>query len=359
MKKAEYPDEEVFDIHTNRVTPEVSQFLQHTDGDHEKTKFISPKGDKSPSINWEGDSVTKRNSDERFIDFKNINIHPRFDSSLFEIYQKIETIKDAPIEYYESILYDLCRRFNVELFSNQLTTKCVEIFHHIYRLKSEECDLSTVELNQLNHHFEDVLNAHPKALQEYELFKDTLNLISALGIKWGVVNLNNFSYRLTGRSLNIKLLDLQELNSNVFTCEAIWIATMVKQEPFLRIADDQIVQLSLLLIQITTKLINSLLSLNQNIDFNNVASIAGLVTSKNPKAVKFTGIEPDFQADVVPYQRLKLKRGILSFCNKDQDLKAAREIKSLIEDFESVYRQFEQTLMINILIMSKNTKDVA
>jgi len=133
---------------------------------------------------------------------------------------------------------------------------------------------------------------------------------------------------------------------------------MIKQDPFVKIADDQIAQYAYLLLQVVTKLVNSILSLNQHCNLNNTPTIAGLVASKNPKVTKFSGIEPNYDAEVVAYQRLKLKRGLLSFCVKDRDLKTIKEIKGLLEDFENVYRQFEQSLMVNILGMSKHAKDV-
>mmetsp|Transcript_4058 Transcript_4058/g.3892 ORF Transcript_4058/g.3892 Transcript_4058/m.3892 type:complete len:184 (-) Transcript_4058:527-1078(-) len=183
MSSAEFPIEAAKSIGSNKVSPEFAQFLQQSEGEVEKTKFMMFRGEKSPNSDSVGDSLTKFNSGDGLNDFRNINIHPRFESSSFQIHEKIETIKEAPIEYYESILYDLCRRYNLELFSKKITTKCIEIFHHIYRLKAEEEDLSPNEVSQLNMHFEDVLTSFPKIFQEYELFKETLNLASALAVK--------------------------------------------------------------------------------------------------------------------------------------------------------------------------------
>lgn len=252
----------------------------------------------------------------------------------------------------------MCRRFNLELFSKKISLRPVELFHHIYRLKEQEEKLSQFEIQTLNSNLDETISALPKIFKEYELLKDTLSLISSLAVKWNAVNVNNYAFRMSGRTMNIKVLDLKELNSDLFTVETIWLATMIKEEPFSKIIDDQVAQYGYLLCQITPKLINSILSLNQHCNMTETTSIAGLVAAKKPKVARFSGVDPDYESEVVAYQRMKLKRGFLSFCIRDRDLKNVKEIKNMIEDFENVYRNFEESLMICILSMSKAGKEV-
>lgn len=233
---------------------------------------------------------------------------------------------------------------------SNLTSKCIENIHHIFRLKSIEDTLSYSQRNSLNVNLDVILNNNPRAYNEYELFGETLKFVSALAVKWGIINIDNYAYRLTGRGLNVKLLDLHELNKDIFTMETLWLSLMIHREPLCKIVDDQIIQFSYILNDLSCRLINQFLSLNQNSEFNEVESIAALVASKKPEVSKFTGIEPNFDVEIVEYQSLKLNRGIFSMCSSKKELKFINTIKGMLVDFEDVYRQFERSLMTNLLM---------
>ncbi|CAG9330925.1 unnamed protein product [Blepharisma stoltei] len=288
----------------------------------------------------------------RLEDVKAFNIRPRFDSAAITeaIETKIQEIKNTPLDYYEIVLYELCKKFNLELSSSCLSSKSISKIHHVYRLKSMEDELSISQRNSLNANLEAILDSHPRTYNEYILFAETLKFISAMAIKWGIVSIDNYAYRVTGRGLNVKLLDLKEINNDIFTMETLWLALMVYREPLSKIADDQVNQYAMLLNDTICKLVNEFLSLNRNCDFEAVKSIAGLVASKNPEVTKYTGVEPDYNSTLVEYQRLKLKRGVWSLCLSKNDVNLIKSIKELLTDFEIVYRQFERSLMTNLLM---------
>ena len=65
-----------------------------------------------------------------------------------------------------------------------------------------------------------------------------MDLLNNLAIKYGLINLYDYSYRLSDRSLNVRLLDLQEMNKEFFTVETIWLAVMVEKYPLKGVVSD-------------------------------------------------------------------------------------------------------------------------
>ncbi|CAG9332783.1 unnamed protein product [Blepharisma stoltei] len=285
-------------------------------------------------------------------DGKSLNIRPRFDSECITdtIEAKIKEIKKIPMDYYEVVLYDLCRKYNTQLSGFKVSPVSISTIHHVYRLKSIEQTLSCEQKSNLKFDLDSLLNSRLGVYQEYLLFAETLKFISAVAIKWGVINIDNYAYRITGRGLNIKLLDLHEINSDFFTMETLWLSMMTDREPLRTVVDDEVSQYASLLANIACQLVNDFLSLNQNCDFERVESIASLAAAKTPEITQYTGIEANPNAESIDYQTLRFKSNIFCFCIKKPQIQIIKSIKNLLIDFETVYRQFEKNLMANILI---------
>ena len=77
----------------------------------------------------------------------------------------------------------------------------------------------------IDKNFELILRENPLALKEYFLILKLINLISALLVKWDMIIVEDYRYRLSRNSTNIKFLDLQIINSDLMTAETLWYAS--------------------------------------------------------------------------------------------------------------------------------------
>ncbi|CAG9314576.1 unnamed protein product [Blepharisma stoltei] len=294
---------------------------------------------------------------------RGFSIRPRFDSATLNsaLGRKIQEIKVTPIEVYEIELYDICRRFYKQESRHKISNKCILYVHHIYRLKSQEIELNEDDSRVTNQSLENLMSCHPRYWGDYSFYKETLALVSILAVKWKIVTLDNYNYRLKGRGLNIKLLDLNEMNSDMFTMETLWWANNIKTHPWVHAVGDELLQVAELLIKISPRILNELISCNQNCDFEAFPSISPFLAVKKPAIVKYTKVKPDFNINVMTYQRLKIKNRIFSLCLKDDESLKLKSIYGMIADFEMAYRKFEQDLMVFIIktyqLTSKNLEE--
>ena len=77
----------------------------------------------------------------------------------------------------------------------------------------------------IDKNFELILRENPLALKEYFLILKLINLVSALLVKWDMIIVEDYRYRLSRNSTNIKFLDLQIINSDLMTAETLWYAS--------------------------------------------------------------------------------------------------------------------------------------
>ena len=89
-----------------------------------------------------------------------------------------------------------------------------------------------------------------------------------LAIKYKLISLYDYSYRSSDRSLNVKLLDLQEMNRSFFTMETFWLATMVKKYPLKGIVSDLAKQSAEILKNVVQKTVNFIGELNSDCPFD-------------------------------------------------------------------------------------------
>jgi hypothetical protein len=54
-----------------------------------------------------------------------------------------------------------------------------------------------------------------------------MDILNALLIKWKITDNTNYFYRTSGRSLTVKLLDLNEMNRAFLTLETVWLSIRI------------------------------------------------------------------------------------------------------------------------------------
>ena len=58
-----------------------------------------------------------------------------------------------------------------------------------------------------------------------------MEVINFLLVKWGCVSKHDYGYRLDNTALNVKLLNLNEMNTNVISIDSIWFALTALRDP--------------------------------------------------------------------------------------------------------------------------------
>ncbi|CAG9317392.1 unnamed protein product [Blepharisma stoltei] len=288
---------------------------------------------------------------------KSVNSYSKFDLNNFSLNfnNMLNDIGKLPIEYFDVILYDFCR----ETLNKDLDKNCIKLIkklHHIYRLQSSAMDLKEAEAVLLNENLQVITEKNPNAINDYNLVKEALKILSSIAIKWGFIRIEDYLYRLVGNGANVCMLDLKEINSEIFSAESIWLAINLPKEPLCNLADDQLMQNSQTLISQLPELIGALVALNKDCDFSTTPSIAGLVASKNSEVEVLTGISPDYNANIVDYAQLKLKHGVFKCFNKNKFRDAVNNLYKKLKEFESVFRHFEYGLISNLVTITQNNE---
>jgi hypothetical protein len=87
-------------------------------------------------------------------------------------------------------------------------------------------------------------------------------VINGLLIKWGITDAYDYEYRLSGRALHIKLLDLKELSGTLLSLGTIWLSIRVLEKPLSGIVETVVRQNASILQNSLTETISLLLYQN-------------------------------------------------------------------------------------------------
>ena len=155
------------------------------------------------------DSIDKTSKITEGLKFE---LKPRFSEKMLKklLMDRIVTyiqmeVTETPAAFYEIKLYEICRKARLELFGREVSFRCIEQLHHLIMLSKEKSLLTSSEQEQLEDTFLDVKRVNPTALHEYRIIKRILAFCSAMIVKWRLITLEDYNYRLTGRSLNVRV----------------------------------------------------------------------------------------------------------------------------------------------------------
>ena len=292
-------------------------------------------------------------------DYVAMELKPRFEADALEavLVSKVvmltqkETLSN-PIEFLESQLYSLTRAYVLSLGARALSFTCLNELHHIYQLKHHEEELSPQEVEDLNLNLEFLLEEDPAAHEAYKIFKGLVAVCSGLFVHWGLWQQHNYSYRTSGRSVNVPLLDLAVLNEDVMTVETFWFCQAVRQPPLSAVTNEAVKQYSIILESETHRVFSFLVHLNA-VDFRKQPSIDMYLAARVPAFRTKLHVEPDYEARKPVYQELSLPQGCLQTCCHVKTHTNAKQLKAMIADLEFAYRSFERSLIGNLLALRK------
>jgi hypothetical protein len=283
------------------------------------------------------------------------DINPRFcsDDLQHQLSDRFNYAMQEPTELLDAALYRITKVFNIDLQGGELPITLLDSIHHIFQLKRCEDQLTCEEVNSLNRNIEKVLERNARSLMEYKLYVEVTALVSALSIRWGVAQFENYRYRYSPRVSDVKMLSLQNLNEDVYTVEGLWLSVAIKYSPLKENVDDNVLQYAYLVRCTMDDVVRALVHMNAEADFVTTPSLEGYFAAKYPGVTAHKNWEPDFRAVPGSYHDLSQPEGFIASCFKTEHQKINQQLKRLFEDLDMCYRSFERALISCLLVVDE------
>lgn len=250
----------------------------------------------------------------------------------------------APIEYYESKLFDLCRTFYKKLDPStfSLTSFCkLYPLLKIIELESQNRIKWTDEMNK-------ILLQNSDAMREYNFVNKFIGFINDIAIKWGIIEYYNYRFRFDQRLEYLKFLDLNAVFKKIINPEIIWLSFNTELYPLSVILTENIKQAAEN-VRTSFKNIISVFLKSNRLNIESQESIQGYLARKNQTLITDFNFVRSENKLIPSYQ--KLSHGFcLLFC-KD---KSIYQLNSAVKEFEKAYRIFESGFMISLVDMIKS-----
>ena len=124
-----------------------------------------------------------------------------------------------PIEKYEIDLFEISKKFNKDLHGKLVDIECVSRVHHIQKAANKQVSLFDVPETKVSMAVRNLLKALPYVLYQYQTFVSMIKIWDGLLVKWKIALYKNYDYRCSGRALNVRMLNMSELNLGFFNIE--------------------------------------------------------------------------------------------------------------------------------------------
>ena len=280
-----------------------------------------------------------------------LSIQPIFDPlSLKQVLKStISSIILSPIEYEEIKLYKLTQYFHSFLGGLSFELNFFGKIHHLISLQNKKYTLTESELAILGKQLKDLSSEDSYIFQKYKLISKVLNLCGRLLVKWKIFKSQNYEFRYNGRTLNVRLLDLERISSTVLSPDLFWFCFSIFDNPIYDLAEPSVLELAKIVKHAASEIFFFILGLNVP-DPNYM--IKEVIAYNSEKYKKFNDeIVPELNIGALKHQGLGYKRGFFTRCfSKDTVLD---QLYERLCDFELVVRNFEKALIVTLLGASK------
>jgi hypothetical protein len=262
---------------------------------------------------------------------------------MFEL--ALAELAERPIEYYESLLYDITRMFVVDLGGQIPKLESIEMFHPLMKLQDKTSAMSWEQRQALETATENLIENHAYAQMDYRLLKLVTDLLSGLLVKWKLIRPYEYSYRYREAVFSSKLIDIQAINQGCISMEVLYFASIANKPPLKTSLHQTVKQYASLVLNCALSFLECLLQLT-NADFAKVHSISGYLSAAvNPDLALKYGFVPVYGCSVPEYHKLRLKTGCLALCMSSHKEKLNLALKERLVEFEMAYRYFETVLV--------------
>lgn len=201
--------------------------------------------DESDSKRDEPSQVSLTNS--RLISDQSQNFHQCNSKELYhqiqKFIQKSLSIKSAVLKksykkLRESIL--VYERSQQEKLNKPFSLDLLEHSHYIYSFKRESSLMTQEDINLFELRIAQFdVYTYPHEEMYLTLLK-TLQFLSHLMAKWDLFNIYNYNYRYRGRSLTVKLIDMNKINQQYLAPDIIWFSYAINYQPFIEKIDNSV-----------------------------------------------------------------------------------------------------------------------
>jgi hypothetical protein len=280
-----------------------------------------------------------------------LSIQPRFEAGELKATLKatIKGIKKSPIEFEEIKLYKLTQFFHGYLGGLPFDISCFGCIHHLISLQKVKYSMTDSEVSLLNEQLHELSTEDSYIFHKYKLLSKTLSLCGRLLVKWGIFSTQNYEFRYSGRSLNVRLLDLEKVSSSALSLDVFWFSFSVFDKPINELAEPSVLEMAKVLRHAASELFFFLVTLNTP---NEGYKIKEVVAFNSKKYKKFDNeVVPQVNLGELKHQKLEYKRGFFTKCfSRDPVLD---QLYGMLCEFELAFRNFEKELIITLLGASK------
>ena len=138
--------------------------------------------------------------------------------------------------YLERKMMSLCERYSTINNSRRpnavIDLDYLEHSHYMFAFKFKR-NLSVAEEDAYEKRLRSFDEPNKPDLEIYKFIQKVVKFLSQLMVRWGIFDINNHSYRYKGRSLGVKILDMEKFNKQCITCDILWFIYAIKHRPFI------------------------------------------------------------------------------------------------------------------------------
>ena len=252
------------------------------------------------------------------------------------IHQYLSQVTSSKIMKYERNLYKINKLYH------KLKPGAVRLSDLIFTFPKMECESFSQDIRDSGRiqNVEKIMNENPNFSIKHKILDQVIHLVSCLSGKWKIFKFHKFLYRYNSRIGFSKILNLEKINSSCYNIDTFWLSVAAKENLIDEIANVEIYQASLILIE----------------QFDN---ILGIVLDEKIEKVEKVEIKRKFCGKCFKKCRsesnysisLEVPNFFMRLMKKNDNLFAMKIYKA-IDELDQSYRFFEKTLFgrfINIL----------
>jgi len=264
---------------------------------------------------------------------------------LGSLYNRFVYSRQVSFQDYEIEFLELGKKIHQELGGRNISFERLYKLRCVRKLSKNIPEIDSEEKVQLDGYSLSLIEHDPYAVAEYNLFKKLLRFLSSLIIKYQITTVHNYFYRITGKTLNCRVLPMDSVNKDMLSASTFWFTEAVKYRPLNRIESLTLRQHAFLLQSQTQRVINMIYDTTMNCDYEELPERVGKMKYKNQ-------VLPDFKEK--GFVNLSVYLGHCAKCFRGSKTWSER-FRNELKDLESIYRKFETELVEQMLKITGKT----
>ena len=299
-----------------------------------KSKLMVPRSPSTSKSDYEKFPLKEASSNSLFLVARQ-PLRPRFESA--DLLRNLKTIhferKSQSLDYYAEKLLQLTQQWKSVFLESRPVLTAIQKYHVLVRLKwlsvTDPADQAAIEEYK-------TLVAGDLIEEQYCVLQEALRVIGGLAARFRIVRPHQFSYRLASRAMNLKVLDLQAMNEDLYTVETLWFALMSSEHPVeaqLSLAAKSFAEV---LLTATEDVFQQAVALNWEGNLQLTMRTANLS-------------DPEKSDEPLSAKKLEVRSVLIRCFKPDQREEEVLKLKRLLVSFHAAYHQFEKELLCSFV----------